>query len=54
MGVGRRAGVQVVADVPYVGVDGIFLDLKDEGIWVVEGGTDLASGPNHLPTNPAT
>ena len=52
-GVGRRAGVKVVADVPYVGVDDAFLDLKNEGIWVVEGRVDLPAGANHLSTNPA-
>ena len=52
-GVGRRAGVKVVADVPYVGVDDAFLDLKNEGLWVVEGRVDLPAGANHLSTNPA-
>ena len=27
-GVGRRTGVQVVADIPYIGVDDAFLNLK--------------------------
>ena len=52
-GVGRRAGVKVVADVPYVGVDDAFLDLKKEGLRVVEGRIDFAAGANHLSTNPA-
>jgi len=51
-GVGRRAGVKVVADVPYVGVDDAFLDLKNEGLWVVEGRIDLSAGANHLAANP--
>ena len=51
--VGRRAGVQVVADVPYVRVDDAFLNLKDEGLWVVEGRIDLPVGANHLSANPA-
>ena len=52
-GIGRRTGVKVVADVPYVGVDDAFLDLKNEGLWVVEGRIDLPAGANHLSTNPA-
>ena len=52
-GVGRRTGIQVVADVPYVGVDDAFLDLKNEGFWIVEGRVDLPAGANHLSTNPA-
>src|SRR3979490_2363493 len=36
-GIGRRGGVKVVADVSYIGVDHAFLDLKNEGLWVVEG-----------------
>jgi hypothetical protein len=52
-GIGRRAGVQIVADVPYVGVDDPFLNLKDEGLWVIEGRIDLPAGANHLSTNPA-
>ena len=51
--VGRRAGVQVVADVPYVRVDNAFLDLKDEGLWVVAVRLDLPVGTNHLSANPA-
>ena len=52
-GIGRRTGVKVVADVPYVGVDDAFLDLKKEGLRVVEGRVDLLAGANHLSTNPA-
>ena len=52
-GIGRRAGVKVVADVPYIDVDDAFLDLKDEGLWVIEGRIDLSAGANHLSTNPA-
>ena len=52
-GIGRRAGVKVVADVPYIDVDDAFLDLKNEGLWVVEGRADLPAGANHLSTNPA-
>ena len=52
-GIGRRAGVQVVADVPYIDVDDAFLNLKDEGIWVIEGRIDLPASANHLSTNPA-
>jgi hypothetical protein len=52
-GIGWRAGVEVVADVAYVGVDDAFLDLKNEGLWVVEGRVDLPAGANHLSTNPA-
>ena len=52
-GFGRRAGVQVVTDVPYVRVDDAFLNLKDEGLWVIEGRIDLSAGANHLSTNPA-
>ena len=52
-GIGRRTGVQVVADVPYVRVDDAFLNLKDEGLWIIEGRIDLPAGANHLPTNPA-
>jgi hypothetical protein len=51
--VGRRAGIQVVADVSYIGVDDAFLNLKDEGIWVIEGRIDLPASANHLSTNPA-
>ena len=52
-GIGRRTGVKVVADVPYVGVDDAFLDLKKEGLRVVEGRVDFPAGANHLSTNPA-
>src|ERR1700730_12354812 len=52
-GIGRRAGVKVVADVPDIDVDDAFLDLKNEGLWVVEGRADLPAGANHLSTNPA-
>lgn len=52
-GIGRRAGVQVVADVPYIGVDDAFLNLKDERLWVIERRIDLPAGANHLSTNPA-
>jgi len=52
-GVGRRTGVQIVADVPYIGVNDTFLNLKDEGVWVIEGRIDLPAGANHLSTNPA-
>ena len=51
--IGGRTGVEVVADVSYVGVDDAFLDLKNEGLWVVEGRIDLPAGANHLSTNPA-
>jgi hypothetical protein len=51
--VGRRAGVKVVADVPYIRVDDAFLNLKNEGLWVVEGRIDLPVGANDLSTNPA-
>ena len=51
-GIGRRTGVKVVADVPYVGVDDAFLDLKKEGLRVVEGRVDFPAGANHLSTNP--
>ena len=30
-----------------------FLDLKNEGFWVVERRVDLPAGANHLSTNPA-
>ena len=52
-GVGRRTGVQVVTDVPYIGVDDPFLNLNDEGLWVIERRIDLSAGTNHLSTNPA-
>jgi len=52
-GVGRRTNVQVVTDVPYIGVDDTFLNLNDEGLWVIEGWIDLSAGANHLSTNPA-
>jgi hypothetical protein len=52
-GIRRRAGVQVVADVPYVRVDDAFLNLKHEGLWVIEGWIHLPAGANHLATNPA-
>ncbi|MCU1249021.1 MAG: hypothetical protein JWQ49_2050 [Edaphobacter sp.] len=51
--IGGRTGVEVVADVSYVCVDDAFLDLKNEGLWVVEGRIDLPAGANHLSTNPA-
>ena len=51
--IGGRTGVEVVADVSYVGVDDAFLDLKNEGLWVIEGRIDLSAGANHLSTNPA-
>src|SRR5260370_29411720 len=51
--IGGRTGVEVVADVSYVGVDDAFLDLKNEGLWVVEGRIDLPAGANHLSTHPA-
>jgi hypothetical protein len=34
-------------------VDDAFLDLKNEGLWIVEGRVDLPAGANHLSTNPA-
>jgi hypothetical protein len=34
-------------------VDDAFLDLKKEGLRVVEGRIDLLAGANHLSTNPA-
>lgn len=52
-GVGRRAGVKVVADVPYIGADEALLNLQDEGLWVIEGRIDLLAGANYLSTNPA-
>ena len=34
-------------------MDDAFLNLKDEGLWVIEGRIDLPAGANHLSTNPA-
>ena len=34
-------------------MDDAFLDLKNEGFWVVERRVDLPAGANHLSTNPA-
>src|SRR5260370_36977361 len=50
--IGGRTGVEVVADVSYVGVDDAFLDLKNEGLWVIEGRIDLSAAGNHLSRNP--
>jgi hypothetical protein len=51
--IGGRTGVEVVADVSYVGVDDAILDLKNEGLWVVKGRIDPPTAANHLSTNPA-
>src|SRR5665213_1867710 len=48
----QRTGVQVVADVPDVGVNDSFLDLKDEGVRVIEGRILLRMGAFHQPANP--
>src|SRR5260370_16509656 len=50
--IGGRTGVEVVADVSYVGVDEAFLDLKNEGLWVVEGRIDLPAGGDPLSPKP--
>ena len=52
-GIGGRAGIQVVADVPNISVDVAFLNLQDEGLWIIKGWIDLPAGANQLSTNPA-
>ena len=46
-------GVEVVSDIAEVGVDDALLDEEDEGFWIVEGGSDIRMGAEHLTAEPA-
>src|SRR5580700_10789289 len=49
----NRTGVEVVADVADVGVNDASLDLKNEGLWLIERRVDVLVGPPHLSIQPA-
>ena len=51
--IGRRAAVQVVADVPNIRVDDALLNLQDEGLWIIKGWIEPRVRANQLSTNPS-
>ena len=51
--IGRRADVQIVADVPNIRVDDALLNLQDEGLWIIKGWIEPRVRANQLSTNPS-